>query len=191
MLGAFNVGTTLKPSKEARMGPLSPRLAAFICLILTIAVLSMMGQRKPHAESATIASPRTLWSSRRPSQRTDWLVWQTTLAAEAAAWSPTNDGQGSLLLLGDSITEAWRGTSYGKPARRADGAPFVFDQVLRARWPSSLVLAISGDQVRHMPVKQSHTIPPPHVFNLLCRRSTFCGGWSMARSRRSSRLVRG
>lgn len=53
-----------------------------------------------------------------------------------------------VVFLGDSITEAWRGTSYGQPSQRAQGIPLVFHQEFgRIR---SLCLAISGDQTQHL-----------------------------------------
>lgn len=61
--------------------------------------------------------------------------------------------QVSTLFLGDSITEAWRGTSYGQPCSngRCNGVPEAFrDQSLFPDSASNLVLAISGDQTQHL-----------------------------------------
>ena len=55
------------------------------------------------------------------------------------------------MLLGDSITEAWRGTSYGNPSERTAGVPAVLHQTLGKQFDASpLVLAISGDQTQHL-----------------------------------------
>jgi hypothetical protein len=52
-----------------------------------------------------------------------------------------------LVLMGDSITEAWVGTGYGSPTPRAEGVPAVLNETLARHWPPTpLVLAISGDQ---------------------------------------------
>ncbi len=57
-----------------------------------------------------------------------------------------------LILLGDSITEAWSGTGLGVHKFRADGVPEVLESVLTS---SSLrldpiVLGASGDQTQHL-----------------------------------------
>ena len=146
----------------ARMSPtelFSYCLLAIGLSAVVIAVTLTSARRHYHAsrhalEEPHIASPRTPWSSRKNSSRTveeqiaAWHSWQQVLAKEASQWS---GGSGkSLLLLGDSITESWRGTSYGRPVDRAAGVPAVFQQTLAARWPNPQVFAISGDQTQHV-----------------------------------------
>ena len=113
----------------ARLSP--TELVCYSCLALslsTVIIAATLALRKQHhssrhhaAEEPTVASPRTPWSSRKNSSRSvdeqiaGWHSWQQVLAAEASQWSGSIGGSGqSLLLLGDSITESWRGTSYGR-----------------------------------------------------------------------------
>ena len=107
-------------------------------------------------ESASLESPRTAWSSKRTGQMSKWFDWQQTLAAEASAYEPASpyDARARLILLGDSITESWRGTSYGEASERAAGVPHVLQETLAKRWPNPLV--------RHLPLTRSpsaHTQP--------------------------------
>ena len=95
-------------------------------------------------------SPRTPWSVFSAEQQARWESFQSTLAAEAAAFR-AGRGRTRLVLLGDSITEAWRGTSYGNPSERTAGVPAVLHQTLGKQFDASpLVLAISGDQTQHL-----------------------------------------
>lgn len=62
-----------------------------------------------------------------------------------------NATKSPVVLIGDSITESWRGTSYGTPKARAKGVPEVLaNSALAPPEHSSLVLAISGDQTQHL-----------------------------------------
>ena len=111
-------------------------------------------------------SPRTPWSVFSAEQQTRWESFQSTLAAEAAAFR-AGRGRTRLVLLGDSITEAWRGTSYGNPSERAAGVPEVLQRTLAKQFDASpLVLAISAT-----------------------RRSTCSGGCSAAASSAELRLT--
>ena len=76
-----------------------------------------------------------------------WCRLHEKLARESAAWLPA---QGGLALLGDSITESWRGTELGLRPPRTLGVPRVLHETLGARWPSPLVLGIAGDQTQHL-----------------------------------------
>lgn len=69
----------------------------------------------------------------------------------AADYAPTKT---PLLLLGDSITEAWLGTSMGDPSNRAAGCPAVLAAKFGDYAP--LVLAISGDQTQHLLWRLQH-----------------------------------
>ena len=101
-------------------------------------------------ERAAVPSPRTPWSVFSAEQQTRWESFQSKLAGEAAAFR-AGRGRTRLVLLGDSITEAWRGTSYGNPSERTAGVPAVLHQTLGKQFDASpLVLAISGDQTQHL-----------------------------------------
>uniref|UniRef100_A0A7S3TN50 SGNH hydrolase-type esterase domain-containing protein n=1 Tax=Emiliania huxleyi TaxID=2903 RepID=A0A7S3TN50_EMIHU len=120
----------------------------------------LVGSQKE--EQPDVASPRTQRSARSAAQLAKWIRWQAVLASEAAAHT-ASPGKGSLALWGDSITESWRGTSYGTPAGRANGTPAVLAQTLARRWPSPAVLAISGDQTQHLlwRLGDGGELPPP------------------------------
>lgn len=66
-----------------------------------------------------------------------WLELAAALAAEAG--NSTSD----LILVGDSITEAWRGTSFGAPRAEYASAPEILNRRLGEYSP--LTLAIAGD----------------------------------------------
>ena len=109
-------------------------------------------------ERADSASPRTPWSSRRRRQISRWHEYQHHLARVCSQYQPAPpyDDRSRLVLLGDSITEAWGGTSYGEPVERATGAPLVLQQTLAQRWVDPIVLGISGDQTQHLLWRLSH-----------------------------------
>ena len=103
----------------------------------------------PAEEQADIASPRTPWSSRSANQSRKWSVYHASLVSDADAYQSGKSSR--LILLGDSITEAWRGTGYGELAPRAEGVPAVLNGTLARQWPPApLVLGISGDQTQHL-----------------------------------------
>ena len=112
-------------------------------------------------ELATVESPRTLWSCKgRSQQMARWYSYQSQLAAEAVHYEPASpyDNRARLLLLGDSITESWRGTSMGEPRSDpwAASMPSVLEETLGKRWPSPLVQGISGDQTQHVLWRLAH-----------------------------------
>ena len=127
-------------------------LAASAGLITLVAYVVLKG---PPEERATISSPRTGWSSKSTNQSKRWFAFERTLVGEARAYRTGTSSR--LLLLGDSITESWKGTSYGQPSRRTDGVPAVLNETLAKRWgPAPLVLAISGDQTQHVLWRVAH-----------------------------------
>ena len=103
-------------------------------------------------EFATVATPRTMWSSKMAGQIARWHDFQQRLAREAHAYEPASpyDNRVRLVLLGDSITEAWRGTKIGEERPDATDTPEVLSDTLAKRWPKPLVLGISGDQTQHV-----------------------------------------
>ena len=65
---------------------------------------------------------------------------------EAAA---VNEGEIDVLFLGDSITEGWKGTSYGRSSARTQDVPKVFHKYFSkdSGKYEGLALGISGDTV--------------------------------------------
>ena len=105
-------------------------------------------------------SPRSLWSVRgRPHMLRSWCRLHKKLVREAATydhWSVPSHSGSRLVLLGDSITESWRGTEFGARPPRTAGVPRVLREGLGARWPSPLVLGIAGDQTQHVLWRLEH-----------------------------------
>ena len=123
-------------------------------LLRVAALVVVAGRRVPGAhmhmmcesdgtchEHATVASPRTETTNYRQDEAL-WFHFHAQLVEEAAAWAPSRT---PLVLVGDSITESWRGTSYGQPTARATGTPEVLAATFGQRF-DPMVLAISGDQ---------------------------------------------
>ena len=129
------------------------------CFIVGYSVALHMIYRAAHTpELSTVESPRTSWSSKRAGQIGRWFDWQQQLAVEAANYQPSSpyDARARIVLLGDSITEAWRGSSYGEPRIDRAELPDVLQETLAQRWPSPLVLGISGDQTQHLLWRIAH-----------------------------------
>lgn len=102
-------------------------------------------------ESPHLASPRTHYTSKTSVEQRAWSKYHAQLVKSAADYAPT---QTPLLLLGDSITEAWLGTSMGDPSNRTAGCPAVLAAKFSDYTP--LVLAISGDQTQHLLWRVQH-----------------------------------
>ena len=72
-------------------------------------------------------------------------------------------------MIGDSITESLRGTSYGGHSDRSVGTPAVFNAAMStcptatplAATPNPLVLAIAGDQTQHLLFRLANGEMPP------------------------------
>ena len=75
---------------------------------------------------------------------------QQQLMREAAMYRPDEGGRARLVLLGDSITEAFRGTAIGEVVQRTKGQSAILQQTLALDFPSPLVLAISADETQHL-----------------------------------------
>lgn len=116
---------------------------AFVGVVVFVLVKS------PAEERAELATPRTAWSSKSANQSRRWFGFQQQLVGDASMYSPGKSSR--LVLVGDSITEAWRGTAYGRQCARCEGVPAVLNETLAKLWPPlPLVLAISGDQTQHV-----------------------------------------
>uniref|UniRef100_A0A7S0YCR7 SGNH hydrolase-type esterase domain-containing protein n=1 Tax=Pseudo-nitzschia delicatissima TaxID=44447 RepID=A0A7S0YCR7_9STRA len=117
-------------------------------------------------------SPRTSYSAWNKEQYNLWWNYYEELQERVDKYAEkrqklydnekyhTKDGKRTrpLILLGDSITEAWSGTGLGVPKFRADGVPEVLESVLTS---SSLrldpiVLGASGDQTQHLLYRLEH-----------------------------------
>ena len=111
-------------------------------------------------------SPRTIYSAKSREQYDLWWNAHAALnqsASEYAARMTTTSGNHennptsqtpslrSLIILGDSITEAWIGTNMGLRVPRARGVPDVLKKHLSSSEQlDPLVLAIGGDQTQHL-----------------------------------------
>lgn len=78
-----------------------------------------------------------------------WMSFHEMLVVNAKAYgNPT--GHQSLLLVGDSITEAYRNTAMGEATERTAGINVSLAPLARAFPPPPLILAISGDETQHL-----------------------------------------
>jgi lysophospholipase L1-like esterase len=72
----------------------------------------------------------------------------THLNAEDAV---ARQGDVDVVFLGESITEGWRGTSYGNPVGRKEGVPAIFKNIFTVEGGGKyegLALGIASDTVR-------------------------------------------
>ncbi|GMI20548.1 hypothetical protein TeGR_g14143 [Tetraparma gracilis] len=93
-------------------------------------------------EQPAAATPRTPFSSRSPEQLEAWEDFHELLREEPAP------PPGSVVFWGDSIFEAFRGTSFGRECERCEGVPGKFEAATES-FPA-VVQAISGDQTQHL-----------------------------------------
>lgn len=80
-----------------------------------------------------------------------WRTLHERLAQEATAYVPT--GHEQLLLLGDSLFEQWRATTYGVyNSENADKYANVtlIAEIFHKHWGNPLISAISSDQTQHL-----------------------------------------
>lgn len=133
-------------------GKLLVTVLLFVSICAWTVAFQKIEEAAHHAECAYLDSPRTVWSTKRTGQLDKWRDFQQQLASVAAAYEPATpyDARSRLVLLGDSITESWSGTSYGERIERAAAIPSVLDDTLGRRWPRPMVLGISGDQTQHV-----------------------------------------
>ena len=102
-------------------------------------------------ENATVPTARSPSCNQwRQEDLERWHKFHALLVEEASSYAPPKgrDG-GSLLLVGDSITEAFRGTAVGNRVKRTAGKDKSL-LPLSADYPSPLILAISGDETQHV-----------------------------------------
>ena len=107
-------------------------------------------------ELADVATPRTGWSVGARKELIMWDECHRRLRADAHVYRAHAGGHSRVVLFGDSITESWRGTSYGRRIARAIGVPAVLNTTLATRWPSPLPLGISADCTQHLLWRMAH-----------------------------------
>lgn len=119
---------------------------------LSLIVLAAAPQRR--CENASDLVPRTFCGYPATIAKTKaarWAAWQAKLRDEAAQYE--NDGRKpKLLMIGDSISEALRGTAIGEIESRTAGLQEALkSSSLAAEFPAPppLILAISGDETQH------------------------------------------
>jgi len=84
-----------------------------------------------------------------------------------------------VVFVGDSITEAFVGTSLGLPSSRADGVPEVFERVTAPYKPVH-VNGMSGDQTQHLLYRlQASPLPPGLVYVVLIGTNNLGAGFSI------------
>ena len=111
------------------------------------------------AEAADVASPRTAWSTHNRKELSTWMTCHSSLVSAASnyRYDPRADRRTrSLVLFGDSITESWRGTSYGRAVPRTKGVPAALNKTLGRHWPSPIPLGIAADCTQHLLWRMSH-----------------------------------
>ena len=104
------------------------------------------GRPYPQAEYADVPSARTLWSV-SGWRALAWLDLHHQFISEARGHIPSSNR--SLLILGDSMVESMRGTSYGCAASRAADVPATVRSALASRRHSYL-FGIDGEQTQHL-----------------------------------------
>ena len=106
-------------------------------------------------EAPDLASPRTAWSTHNRKELSTWASCHARLVSDASTYVPAADKRNHVVLFGDSITESFRGTSYGKPVPRTRGVPGVLNSTIAARWPA-LPLGIAADCTQHLLWRLQH-----------------------------------
>eukprot|EP00227_Mantoniella_beaufortii_P021761 CAMPEP_0197601996 /NCGR_PEP_ID=MMETSP1326-20131121/36322_1 /TAXON_ID=1155430 /ORGANISM="Genus nov. species nov., Strain RCC2288" /LENGTH=441 /DNA_ID=CAMNT_0043169281 /DNA_START=65 /DNA_END=1387 /DNA_ORIENTATION=+ len=111
----------------------------------------------------------------------EWKNFAKVLASDAKTHKPR------LVLLGDSITEGWRGTSYGVKRKEYKKGPELLAREFGEYEP--LAMAISGDQTTHLLWRLQNggfpTDPPPEYVAVMIGTNdlggsvqNIQGGWS-------------
>eukprot|EP00592_Proboscia_alata_P011185 CAMPEP_0194363910 /NCGR_PEP_ID=MMETSP0174-20130528/11780_1 /TAXON_ID=216777 /ORGANISM="Proboscia alata, Strain PI-D3" /LENGTH=328 /DNA_ID=CAMNT_0039137633 /DNA_START=254 /DNA_END=1240 /DNA_ORIENTATION=- len=107
-------------------------------------------------EIPTEPSPRTIYSCWNQKQFIDWFTMHNRYVSDAKLFDSEkrNYERPVLMLIGDSITESFLGTSYGVETERTKSSygeeAFRYFQTLLGNKYETIVNAISGDQVQHV-----------------------------------------
>jgi lysophospholipase L1-like esterase len=172
-------------SKDSIQGSLSSNgkryaiLLAIVFLALVLYCFEAFGKEDVYAltpfcdadgtchEKSDKPSSRTIYSAKSEEQYNLWWKFHAKLNRTAQLYAERREREvdmgmeptRALILLGDSITEDWMGTSLDIPADRARGVPQVLSKLL-ADPPTSyldpLILAIGGDQTQHLLYRLEH-----------------------------------
>ena len=133
-----------------------PRLALAVLTLLVSNNDALSRAARARCEEPTNDSPRRLnCSAKSKASLEEWLRFQQTLRTEAAAYSNSDavahpsKQLPRLIMIGDSITESFRGTAVGRATERSVGLDrALVEGNLAPHAP--LVLAISGDETQHL-----------------------------------------
>jgi hypothetical protein len=126
-------------------------LARTVLLFAVVPDPGIEAAHRSRCERSVVPSPRQTGCSIKTSEKLQqWIEFQKQLAKEAAAFRPT-EGRGPppLILYGDSITEALRGTAIGQVTDRTEGIQQVLGSAFPG-WRMPTVLAISADETQHL-----------------------------------------
>ena len=110
-------------------------------------------------EAPDVASPRTAWSTHNRKELATWTSCHATLVEAANAYVPSSASASlgrRLVLFGDSITESWRGTSYGRAVPRTKGVLATLNATLGQRWAAPIALGIAADCTQHLLWRMTH-----------------------------------
>ena len=102
-----------------------------------------------HPESADLPTPRLNTSKPKLKNPRSWRAFHDRLVAEAALACDTPPLPG-LLMVGDSLTERWRGTELDHELDGAQRYRHALATTLGGKWPKPLIYAIAGDQTQHL-----------------------------------------
>mmetsp|Transcript_37912 Transcript_37912/g.55887 ORF Transcript_37912/g.55887 Transcript_37912/m.55887 type:complete len:393 (+) Transcript_37912:61-1239(+) len=124
-------------------------------------------------ETPYLPSPRTIYSSWTRDQYLSWYSMHKSLVSRAkvveadSSYSVKEDRLPPLMLIGDSITEAWAGTKMGIPSDKFIDEPTALaylSALLDGKYHSNiLVNGISGDQTQHVLYRLNHGELPKNV----------------------------
>jgi lysophospholipase L1-like esterase len=115
-------------------------------------------------EKPDLSSPRTPYSAWNKEQYDLWWTYYETLEKRVDKYAKKrqklyeseedyneySNRTRPLILLGDSITEAWSGTGLGIPKVRAEGVAQVLEELSSSLGLDPVVLAMAGDQTQHL-----------------------------------------
>merc|ERR1712087_838426 len=91
----------------------SKALIGFSLVCGMLGIYIMFHSQRRAGERATHATVRTVWSTPEEAKRQEWLTFHAQLVAEARRYKH-NSSRAGIVLIGDSIFERLRGTSYGR-----------------------------------------------------------------------------
>lgn len=99
-------------------------------------------------ENADTPVARTPWSTGRALIK-PWNQCHDVMIRNALGYSPAS-ANSRLALIGDSITECWRGTAICRKHWRCSDVPAVLNETMAVRWSRPVVLGIAADHTQHL-----------------------------------------